>query len=268
MPLPFTVGDYVDFYCSRLPRGERRPDHAPGHRPAAAELDPPAGRLPRPLRHGRGVRHRRRTPARPAQGLAAGRSSARPAGWTWRRRSASCAAARWPAGCRPSAAAEHIFGVVLVNDWSARDIQGWEYQPLGPFLGKSFATSVSAWITPLDALAMARVPAPDVGPPAAAVPARGPPVGPGPAAGDRVERHGGVPAAVLGHVVLVRAAAGPHDRQRRDRAAWRPVRVRHGLRPGEVPARLLPGAVLGRPRADHPGRRRRNEPSWRTATRW
>jgi fumarylacetoacetase len=61
-----------------------------------------------------------------------------------------------------SAVADHIFGVVLVNDWSARDIQGWEYQPLGPFLGKSFATSISAWVTPLDALAMARVPVPPV----------------------------------------------------------------------------------------------------------
>jgi fumarylacetoacetase len=49
-------------------------------------------------------------------------------------------------------ALDHIFGVVLVNDWSARDIQGWEYQPLGPFLGKSFATSISAWVTPLEAL--------------------------------------------------------------------------------------------------------------------
>ena len=44
---------------------------------------------------------------------------------------------------------EHVFGVVLVNDWSARDIQAWEYQPLGPFLGKSFATSIGAWVTPL-----------------------------------------------------------------------------------------------------------------------
>ncbi|MCW2497436.1 fumarylacetoacetate hydrolase family protein [Jatrophihabitans sp.] len=48
--------------------------------------------------------------------------------------------------------AEHVFGVCLVNDWSARDIQSWEYVPLGPFLGKSFATSISAWITPLDDL--------------------------------------------------------------------------------------------------------------------
>jgi fumarylacetoacetase len=52
---------------------------------------------------------------------------------------------------------DHVFGVVLVNDWSARDIQAWEYVPLGPFLGKSFATSVSAWVTPLAALEEARV---------------------------------------------------------------------------------------------------------------
>ncbi len=55
---------------------------------------------------------------------------------------------------------DHVFGVCLVNDWSARDIQAWEYVPLGPFLGKSFATSVSAWITPLDALDEARTPPP------------------------------------------------------------------------------------------------------------
>ncbi|MET7706648.1 fumarylacetoacetase [Micromonospora sp. NPDC005413] len=61
--------------------------------------------------------------------------------------------------------ADHVFGVVLVNDWSARDIQAWEYQPLGPFLGKSFATSVSAWVTPLDALSDAFLPAPDQDPP-------------------------------------------------------------------------------------------------------
>jgi fumarylacetoacetase len=48
--------------------------------------------------------------------------------------------------------ADHVFGVVGLNDWSARDIQAWEYVPLGPFLGKSFATSVSAWVTPLTAL--------------------------------------------------------------------------------------------------------------------
>ncbi|HZT52800.1 MAG TPA: fumarylacetoacetate hydrolase family protein [Gaiellaceae bacterium] len=61
--------------------------------------------------------------------------------------------------------AEHVFGLVLVNDWSARDIQAWEYQPLGPFLGKSFQTSISAWVTPLVLLEQARVEAPPQDPP-------------------------------------------------------------------------------------------------------
>lgn len=56
-------------------------------------------------------------------------------------------------------AADHVFGVCLVNDWSARDVQTWEYQPLGPFLAKNFATSVSPWIVTLDALEPFRVPA-------------------------------------------------------------------------------------------------------------
>ncbi|NYD43415.1 fumarylacetoacetase [Nocardioides panaciterrulae] len=54
-----------------------------------------------------------------------------------------------------SAFADHVFGVVGLNDWSARDIQAWEYVPLGPFLGKSFATSISQWVTPLEALGAA-----------------------------------------------------------------------------------------------------------------
>ena len=57
-------------------------------------------------------------------------------------------------------AEEHIFGFVLVNDWSARDVQAWEYQPLGPFLAKNFATTVSPWIVPFDALAPFRVAGP------------------------------------------------------------------------------------------------------------
>ena len=56
-------------------------------------------------------------------------------------------------------AREHLFGLCLVNDWSARDIQSWEYQPLGPFLSKSFATTVSPWVVTLDALEPFRVPA-------------------------------------------------------------------------------------------------------------
>jgi fumarylacetoacetase len=61
---------------------------------------------------------------------------------------------------------EHVFGAVLVNDWSARDIQAWEYQPLGPVLGNSFQTSISAWVTPLALLQDARVDAPSQDPPA------------------------------------------------------------------------------------------------------
>jgi fumarylacetoacetase len=60
---------------------------------------------------------------------------------------------------------EEIFGLVLVNDWSARDIQAWEYQPLGPFLGKSFATTISPWVVTLDALAPFRVAPPSQEPP-------------------------------------------------------------------------------------------------------
>jgi fumarylacetoacetase len=55
-------------------------------------------------------------------------------------------------------ARHHIFGLCLVNDWSARDIQSWEYQPLGPFLGKSFGTTISPWVVTLDALEPYRVP--------------------------------------------------------------------------------------------------------------
>ena len=58
-------------------------------------------------------------------------------------------------------AEEHLAGVCLLNDWSARDIQRWEYQPLGPFLGKNFATSISPWIITLEALEPFRVPAPE-----------------------------------------------------------------------------------------------------------
>jgi len=65
----------------------------------------------------------------------------------------------------PAGLAEHVFGVVLVNDWSARDIQAWEYTPLGPFLGKSFATSISPWVVPLEALRAARIPPPPQDPP-------------------------------------------------------------------------------------------------------
>lgn len=62
-------------------------------------------------------------------------------------------------------AAEHVFGLVLLNDWSARDIQKWEYVPLGPFLAKSFGTSISPWVVTLEALEPFRVAAPEQSPP-------------------------------------------------------------------------------------------------------
>jgi fumarylacetoacetase len=66
-----------------------------------------------------------------------------------------------------AAAADHIAGLCLVNDWSARDIQAYEYVPLGPFLGKSFATSVSPWLVSIDALEPYRTAAPSQDPPVA-----------------------------------------------------------------------------------------------------
>jgi fumarylacetoacetase len=65
---------------------------------------------------------------------------------------------------RVEEAEAHVFGLVLVNDWSARDIQKWEYVPLGPFLGKNFGTSIAPWVTPLAALAPWRSPAPEQAP--------------------------------------------------------------------------------------------------------
>jgi fumarylacetoacetase len=62
-------------------------------------------------------------------------------------------------------AGDHIFGFLLVNDWSARDIQSWEYVPLGPFLGKNFATTVSPWVVTAEALSTFREPGPTQDPP-------------------------------------------------------------------------------------------------------
>jgi fumarylacetoacetase len=70
-----------------------------------------------------------------------------------------------PAGIPVERARDHIFGVALLNDWSARDLQAWEAQPLGPFLAKSFATSLAPWIVTLDALQPFRVATPPQAPP-------------------------------------------------------------------------------------------------------
>ncbi len=156
--LPFTVGDYVDFYCSR--------HHAENvgriFRPDADPLLPNWNHLPVGY-HGRA-----------GTVMVSGSSVMRPCGQS---RPAGASAPEFGPSKRLDIEAEvgfvcggpvracvpvdeveeHVFGVVLLNDWSARDIQAWEYQPLGPFLGKSFATSISAWVTPFAALSHARV---------------------------------------------------------------------------------------------------------------
>ncbi|MFI7674862.1 fumarylacetoacetase [Actinophytocola sp. NPDC049390] len=160
MALPFTVGDYVDFYSSRYHAENvgriMRPDSEPllpnwthlpvGYHGRSGTVVVSGTDIERP--HGQ-----RRGSSGPHFGPSGRLDIEAEVGFVC----GGPVARRVPT----SAAAEHVFGVVLVNDWSARDIQGWEYQPLGPFLGKSFATSISAWITPLDAFAMARVPVPD-----------------------------------------------------------------------------------------------------------
>ncbi|PZG17620.1 fumarylacetoacetase [Micromonospora craterilacus] len=168
MELPFEVADYVDFYSSE--------HHATNvgliFRPGQPPLLPNWKHLPIGY-HGRAgtvvvsgtpvVRPHGQRPSRegPTFGPSARLDIEAEVGFV--------VGVPSPLGHRVAAAdfADHVFGVVLVNDWSARDIQAWEYQPLGPFLGKSFATSVAAWVTPLDALGHAFVPAPEQDPPVA-----------------------------------------------------------------------------------------------------
>ncbi|MEU4200473.1 fumarylacetoacetase [Streptomyces sp. NPDC045470] len=165
--LPFEVADYVDFYASE--------HHATNvgriFRPNAEALTPNWKHLPIGY-HGRaGTVVVSGTPVVRPSGQRKAPADAAPAFGPSRRLDIE-AEVGFVVGT-PSTLGEpvglagfrdHVFGVCLVNDWSARDIQAWEYVPLGPFLGKSFATSVSAWITPLDALDHARTapPARDV----------------------------------------------------------------------------------------------------------
>jgi fumarylacetoacetase len=166
--LPFTVADYVDFYSSEA--------HATNvgriFRPDQAPLTPNWKHLPIGY-HGRS-----------GSVVVSGTDVLRPNGQ--RKAPADAAPTFGPSRRldieaevgfvvgvgselgRPvdvTAFSDHVFGVVLVNDWSARDIQAWEYVPLGPFLGKSFATSISAWVLPLAALQTARTTAPTQDPP-------------------------------------------------------------------------------------------------------
>lgn len=158
--IPFTVADYVDFYASEHHASNigkiLRPDSEP--------LSPNWKHLPIGY-HGRaGTVVVSGTPVRRPYGQSRPPGAARP---TY----GACARLDFEAelgfvvGSHSHLGepvpterfAEHVFGVCLVNDWSARDIQSWESAPLGPFLGKSFATSISPWILPLAALEHARV---------------------------------------------------------------------------------------------------------------
>ena len=136
-------------------------------------------------------------------------------------------------------AGRHVYGMCLVNDWSARDIQAYEYQPLGPFLGKSFATSVSPWLVSLEALAPYRVASPVQDPPVADYLAGGEPWGfdlhlevwldTAAIASCRANRRVPQPCAVRRHVLDPGPTTGSHDGQRRRHQPGRPVRVRHGV---------------------------------------
>ena len=160
MHLPFTVADYVDFYASE--------QHATNigrmFRPDAEPLTPNWRHLPIGY-HGRaGTVVVSGTPVRRPCGQSKQASATAPS-------YGPCARLDFEAELGfvvgvPSVLGEpvparqfpqHVFGVCLLNDWSARDIQGWEYVPLGPFLGKSFGTTISPWIVPLAALEHARV---------------------------------------------------------------------------------------------------------------
>ena len=164
--LPFTVADYVDFYASR--------NHATNvgriFRPDGDPLTPNWDHLPIGY-HGRaGTVVVSGTPVRRPSGQTRGADGE--IGFGPSARLDIEAEIGFVVGVgstlgepvRTEDFEQHVFGVCVVNDWSARDIQAWEYVPLGPFLGKSFATSVSPWIVPWAALAETRVapPAPHV----------------------------------------------------------------------------------------------------------
>lgn len=151
--LPFEVGDYVDFYASehhatnlgRLFRPDSEPllpnwKHLPvGYHGRAGTIVASGTDIVRPLGQRRGSDGPTFGPSERLDievelGYVVGTGS------------------ELGKPLSTSDFADHVYGVVLVNDWSARDIQAWEYVPLGPFLGKSFATSISPWVVSLDAL--------------------------------------------------------------------------------------------------------------------
>ena len=160
--LPVEVADYVDFYCSRQHATNVgrlfRPDD-PDPLPAAWRQLPIGyhGRAGTVVVSGTGVRRPRGQ--RPSYGPTEKLDLEAELGFVVGTPSTH----GQPVGT--DGFRDHVFGVTLLNDWSARDVQAFEYRPLGPFLGKSFATSISAWVTPLAALDAARVPLPGQDPP-------------------------------------------------------------------------------------------------------
>ncbi|MFD0775247.1 fumarylacetoacetase [Streptomonospora algeriensis] len=163
MHLPFEVGDYVDFYSSehhatnlgRILRPGQPPltpnwKHLPiGYHGRSGTVVVSGTEIVRPM-------GQRKPPSaeQPEFGPSARLDIEAEVGFV--------VGAPAPGGGVPvSGFAEHVFGAFLVNDWSARDLQAWETVPLGPFLGKSFATSVSPWVVPLEALQEARVDPPE-----------------------------------------------------------------------------------------------------------
>ncbi len=260
MQLPVAVGDYVDFYSSlhhatNLGR-ILRPDaeallpnwrHLPiGYHGRSGTIVADGTAIARPS----GLRRTFGTDAEapPTDGPSEMLDIELEVGFV-------CGAASTPGDrVTPADAESHLFGVCLVNDWSARDIQSYEYQPLGPFLGKSFATSIATWITPLDALDPFRVdppaPQPAVSAHLRADRVRPAPRGAPPVRGDAATRHGshaGERHRVCGHV-LERSAAdrAPHV-QRRTSPPRRSVCLGHRVGPD--------AGLRGQPDRSHLARR-------------
>ena len=153
--------------------------------------------------------------------------------------------------CSAGAFTEHVFGVVLLIDWSARDIQAFESRPLGPFLGKSFATTISPWVVPLAALGQALGGAPGAGPRAPGLPAGKRALGPGHRPLGEHQRPGHLAAPLRHHVLDRSPAARAPDRERRRAAHRRPLRLGHGV---QLPAGrdgLAAGDHGRRPGPDH-----------------
>ena len=168
MLLPLTIPGYTDFYSSK--------EHATNV--GSMFRDPAHALLPNwlyvPIAYN-GARARsscrgtpvlrptarRSGPMRSNRFRAVAASSTSSSRWRSSSASATRSASRFPSG----SALSHVFGMVLMNDWSARDIQQWEYIPLGPFNSKTFATSISPWVVTMDALEPFRVEGPVQDPP-------------------------------------------------------------------------------------------------------